>query len=212
MKQADGTVRPVWREDQQNPANGPLYDLGSHLIDQVLELIKCCVTSVGDGVEPLIKVTGLSRNLRGLTIDDYFTVTMEVEEGSNVPVIFQLHASMLAKIPGPRFVVHGTKGSLIIEGLDAQEDQLRAGMKPGDAGFGRDATSGRGKLYLSDGICESIDMEPGCYAEFYENLGRALLSGDPADLAVKPEEAARVINVIEAVRLSSHKGQTIQLK
>ena len=49
-----------------------------------------------------------------------------------------LHCTRLAALPAPRFEVHGALGSLVSEGLDVQEDQLKAGLVPGAPGWGED--------------------------------------------------------------------------
>ncbi|MDZ7934510.1 MAG: Gfo/Idh/MocA family oxidoreductase [Emticicia sp.] len=47
-----------------------------------------------------------------------------------------LKSSLLVREEGPRYVIHGTKGSFVKYGLDVQEDHLKAGLMPRMEGFG----------------------------------------------------------------------------
>jgi scyllo-inositol 2-dehydrogenase (NADP+) len=72
---------------------------------------------------------------------------------SHRPLTVILRASMLTKIPGPRFVIHGTQGSYIKQGMDVQEGQLRSGMLVTDPGFGVEEPEGFGTL-------DSLALDP----------------------------------------------------
>ena len=50
--------------------------------------------------------------------------------------------SHLAAEASLRYAVHGTGGSFIKHGLDAQEGQSKAGLRPGDADWGLDPSPG----------------------------------------------------------------------
>jgi scyllo-inositol 2-dehydrogenase (NADP+) len=117
-----------------------------------------------------------------------------------------LHASMLAKTPGPRFVVHGTKGTITINGLDPQESQLKDGMLPTDAGFGTTPTR-FGLLTVDDEKPEQVTLDHGKYVNFYENIADAILNGSP--LAVPSQQGSMVIKIIEAAMESAKTGRTV---
>src|SRR5690606_23400264 len=103
-----------WKEEN-TPGSGILYDLGSHLLDQAICLFG----------NP-IKVSGeVFKQRPNSQVDDAFIVVLDYN-GLQVT----LRSSLLARIPGPRYVLHGTKGSFIKYGLDSQEDQLKAGVSP----------------------------------------------------------------------------------
>ena len=68
------------------------------------------------------------------------------------------------------------------------------------------------KVYtLEDGeVVESeVERLPTDWDQFYENLGRHLLAGEP--LAVTPEHALKVISVLDAVRRSAECRHVVQL-
>lgn len=118
-------VVPVrWRE-QPGPGAGLWYDLGPHLVDQALQLFGT----------PLAVSGRLARQRAGAAVDDWAHVILDY---GRLQVI--LHAACLAASAAPRFLIHGTKGSWIKQRADVQEDQVRAGMKPGAPGWVRTPT------------------------------------------------------------------------
>jgi predicted dehydrogenase len=104
----------LWRE-QELPGSGIFYDLGPHLIDQALMLFGM-PTSINADIR---RMKSYSK------VDDYFDLRLEYEN-----LIVTLHASMLVREMGPRYMIHGTKGSYIKSGEDPQEEMLKAGIKP----------------------------------------------------------------------------------
>jgi predicted dehydrogenase len=156
----------AWRESADE-GGGLLLDLGTHLVDQAIVLFGPPVRVYG---EVLVR-------REGATVDDDVFLALEHAGGERS----HLWASMVAPRPGPRFRVSGLRGGFLSDGLDPQEDQLRAGMRPGDPGFG-----------------EVPGLEPGRYVEFYERVGAWARGEGPAP--VDPTDAVRVLEVLEAAR------------
>lgn len=192
--------RPVvggrWREDNL-PGSGILYDLGSHLIDQALHLFGMPLTISAD----------LRSEREGGQTDDYFHLILGYPQ---LRVI--LHSGSLVKMGGPRFMLHGERGSFIKYGLDPQEDQLKQGMHPGDSGWGEDQPDHYGKLSTTAG---GLSMEaviqtlPGSYEVFYQRLASAIRSEAP--VPVSAEQALHTIRMIEYAIQSHQEQRTIQL-
>jgi predicted dehydrogenase len=112
------TVPMRWRE-QSLPGSGLWFDLGSHLVDQALTLF-------GLPDELLLDRAALRD---GALVDDWFHAVLRYpSRHGGLRVV--LHASTLVAELGPRWAVHGTKGSFTKFGLDAQEDALKAGQQP----------------------------------------------------------------------------------
>ncbi len=109
------TVPVRWR-DQDLPGSGLWYDLGSHLLDQALVLW---------GTPQSVHLDR-ARLRDGALSHDYFHALLDY--GQDLRVV--LHATALAPLRGPRFIVHGTRGSFVKYGLDPQEDALKAGGRP----------------------------------------------------------------------------------
>jgi predicted dehydrogenase len=108
-----------------------------------------------------------------------------------------LHASTLMAANDLRFSVHGTHGSVIKQGLDTQEDALKAGRTPGDAMWGHDPRPGT--LTTVDGDRTSTRLlagEPGDYRLYYAAVRDAIRGIGP-----NPVTAADALAVMQLVEL-----------
>ncbi len=171
-----------WR-DREGPGSGLWYDLGPHLVDQVLQLFG----------PPLAISADLARQREGAQATDYFHVQLRYPRLRAI-----LHAGALVPGHGLRFAVHGTGGSWLKHGLDPQEDALRAGQRPGGAGWGHDPRPGT-LLQVSDdgGVREAVSPSPpGDYPAYYARLRDAIVDGTPPPVGA--DEALQVMRVIEA--------------
>jgi scyllo-inositol 2-dehydrogenase (NADP+) len=177
-----------WRESG-GPGGGTLYDLGSHLIDQALTLF--------GKPEKIFASVRIDRD--GGMVDDAFDITLFYPR-----LTAYLRASTLAKAPGARFTLHGTKGSFVKFGLDPQEEQLKNGASFDSPTFGREPEEAWGKLYLDGAAPQHIETEVGDYRGIYANVRDALLG--KAKLEVTPEQAWRTTRIIELARESSNQG------
>lgn len=175
----------AWRE-RPEAGSGILYDLGSHLIDQVLLLFGEPETITAD-----IRI----EREWGVT-DDAFDIWMRYTRTTAV-----LSASMLVRERTPRYVLRGSDATFIKFGLDPQEADLAAGRSPRDPNWGREPREQWGTLIHDDGSELTIETLPGNYAAYYENVRDAIRDGTP--LAVTPEQALRTIEIIEAIGRTS---------
>ncbi|HVB73871.1 MAG TPA: Gfo/Idh/MocA family oxidoreductase [Ktedonobacteraceae bacterium] len=186
----------AWRElpDPQE-AGGLLYDLGSHLIDQALQLFG----------QPLRVYAEVEIRRPGAQVDDDDFVALEFAQG----VRAQLWMGVLSPIPTPRMRVTGLRGTYEKWGLDPQEDALSAGMRPGDAGWGMEPREQWGRLSTTIGelhIDGPVETLPGAYETFYALLRDAITSA--GQLPVDPLDALATLRIIEAARQSA-RGHTI---
>ncbi|MFC3444415.1 oxidoreductase [Sphingobium rhizovicinum] len=188
-------VRDRWREDG-SPGSGVWFDLGPHLVDQALALF-----GRPDAVDA--DITALRTGSRA---DDWAHVVLRYADKRVV-----LHASLNA--PGadaggaPRFLAHGTGGTLIKRRIDPQEAQLIAGLRPGDADWGVDPDlvehhDGHGQVTQYPAIA-------GCQERFYAQVADAVRMGGP--LPVSTSDAVATQEVIEAAWISARTGQVISL-
>jgi scyllo-inositol 2-dehydrogenase (NADP+) len=184
-------VRPRWREEAAR-GGGLLYDLGPHLIDQALVLF---------GAPQTVYANVATRRDNG-TADDVVHLLLGYAEHDVV-----LHASVLAAAPTPRYLIHGTRGSYAKFGLDGQEDQLKAGLRPGHAGWGSNPP---GRLQTVDGPL-AFDGElatlNGEYESYYTAVADSIEQGVP--FPVTPAEAVDVMTVIELARASHEQGRRL---
>jgi len=194
------TPHDSWKLAQ--PAGAVIYDLGTHLMDQVVHLYGLPKRITGFlGSQRAHNPTGFADSCTVLLHYDGMLVT--VKAGVVSPEVNQL-----------RYWVRGDKGSFKKYHLDCQEDQLKAGLKPGDNGFGLEPRERYGVLNtVKDGKIESEvvpTVEPATYAEFYRKFARAL-GGDVAQLPVDPSTAAAVIRLVELAEESSSQGRTLDV-
>ncbi|HLH62461.1 MAG TPA: Gfo/Idh/MocA family oxidoreductase [Ktedonobacteraceae bacterium] len=189
----------AWRElPDVEEAGGLLYDLGSHLIDQALQLFG----------QPVRVYSEMNQRRTGAQVDDDTFVALEFPGG----VRAHLWMSAVARIPGPRMLLRGLRGTYVKWGLDPQEDALRSGMRPGDSGWGQEPRESWGQLSTDvdglhfDGPVETI---PGCYECFYALLRDALLSGGPPP--VDPASAIATLKIIEVAKSSAANSRVIEL-
>jgi scyllo-inositol 2-dehydrogenase (NADP+) len=185
----------AWRE-REGPGSGVFFDLGPHLIDQVLDLFGA----------PQAVSASLFRQREWSVVDDAFDLCL-VYPGKLV----MLRSRMLALAPGPHFLIHGTKGSFVKFEMDPQEERLRAGRVPDGkdwgADWGEDLEAQWGTLSLASGSTTRIKTERGDYRGFYANVRDAIVEGAP--LAVTPEQALRTMRVVELARKSSGEKRTM---
>jgi predicted dehydrogenase len=193
-------VRQRWRESA-NPGSGLWFDLGPHLLDQALQLFG----------PPGSLSLSLQRQRDGAVADDGFNAVLRYPLGPNGEpnsLCVVLRASALAAHPGPRFVLHGTRGSFIKHGLDPQEDALKTGLRPGSPGWGVDPQPGQLSA-LPEGagpdaaLQHSTPPHPaGDHSRFYAGVRDAITHGAPNP--VPPHEARAVMRWLEHGWLHAH--------
>jgi predicted dehydrogenase len=121
-------------------------------------------------------------------------------------------AGVLVKELGPRFIIHGAKGSFIKYGIDPQEEPLRNGILPEGGEWGIEAPDKWGLVTIDfedlnfDG---RIETEAGNYIGFYNNVYDVIINN--AEMAVKPKEARNVIRIIEQAFESAKLGKEIDI-
>ncbi len=177
---------------------GALYDLGSHLIDQALQLFGFPQALFADifAVRP------------GSEVDDYFEVLLYYPKFR-----VRLKCSYHVREPLPAYVLHGTKGSFIKLKSDVQETALQVGGKPDEADWGKETEAEKGLLHTEKNgaiIKESVPSENGNYLEYYDGIYNAIQKG--ATAPVTAEEALYVIRIIEAAFISNTEKRVVQFK
>ena len=206
--------RPIPREntwkEAGNPANGLLWDLGPHLVDQALALF-------GDPGQRHRQRPHRPRPHRGSRMPS--TSPLPSPPGRGHGLLAHCRSSMIACDASPRFLLHGTAGSFKKFGLDPQEPTLLAGTHPPmqtdapDSWLTEDATLW-GTLSIAPVLADpgslvmtTVETAPGDYRKFYANVRDAVQGVAP--LAVPSEDGYKVIKLLELARVSSAEGRTI---
>jgi scyllo-inositol 2-dehydrogenase (NADP+) len=189
----------AWRERADQPGAGVLFDLGPHVIDQVL---------FG---EPRAITASAFCQRETSQVDDAFDVCMDyANSGSGLRAMGR--ARIIAYAPGPHFLIHGTKGSFVKYGMDPQEARLRAENCPDGLDWGADwgveAEELWGTLSLAGEPSVRIKTERGDYRGFYANVRDAIEK--KAALDVTPEQALRTMRAVMLAHKSSRERRTVE--
>ncbi|WP_077002222.1 oxidoreductase [Variovorax sp. KK3] len=194
-------VRERWRE-QPVPGAGLWVDLGSHLLDQAVQLFGRPDTLQLD--------SAILRD--GALVEDYFHAVLRYETGAISPLRVVLHATTLAAHAAPRYIVHGTRGSYIKRGVDPQEDALREGQRPGGEEWGADASEGELTIATNDGSfrMRKLPTQAGNYVAYYAAVRDAILGKGPNP--VPPEQAVELMELLDLGRLSAEQGQAMRTR
>lgn len=185
----------AWRErGAQEEAGGLLFDLGSHLVDQAIQLFgwPTHVYAEVDERRPAVQ-----------TDDDVF-IALTHPAG----VRSHLWATVTAAILGPRFRVLGLRGAFEKDGLDPQEEALAGGARPEGPAWGTEPEELWGRL--SDGASERrVPTEAGDYRAYYRGVVEALRTGGAPPVDVR--DSIEGLEVLEAARESSRTGAVVAL-
>ncbi|CAN7367994.1 oxidoreductase [Brevundimonas sp. LjRoot202] len=185
-------VRDRWRE-RDEPGGGIWHDLGPHLIDQALVLFG----------RPLGVTCDLAVLREGGRAADWAHAVLRYADKRII-----LHADMTSPAPGPRFAVHGARASWLKSGLDAQEEQLKAGLSVGGPGWGADPSPAV-RVDGATGARETVPGPPGDYRAYYQAVAAALSDGAPNP--VPPDQALAVMEVLEAGIESDRRRAEVQM-
>src|ERR1700761_3400387 len=176
-------LSPKVHKETPGPGRGLLYDLGSHLIDQALQLFGDPESIFAD----LFIIRDHSQ------VEDYMEVLLYYP-GLRV----RLKSSYLVREPLPAYSFFGHKGTFLKTRADVQEKHLLAGEMPGGADWGVEPASEQGLLNTEiDGkvVRERVPTERGNAMDYFDGIYRAIREGAP--LPVTAEQGVRIIRVIE---------------
>ncbi len=186
-------VSENWRE-RDVPGNGITYDLGAHLIDQMVLLF---------GLPNWIQAD--IRSQRALAVaDDHFDIVMDYGKTK-----VRVTAGVMVNVQTPKFLVLGSNGSYQKLGLDVQEAALKSGRIPEGEEWGQEAEEKWGKIFHNDTITPYPTL-PGNYRIFYQNVADAIQNG--ANLEVTLAQAISTLQLIESSFLSSEFGKRVYRK
>lgn len=164
----------------RDEGGGILYDLGTHLIDQAVQLF--------GPVDDVYAEIDTRRAAVGAE-DDVFLALRHMSG-----VHSHLWMNAVAAAPAPRFHVLGSQAGFTSWGLDGQEPALKAGAQPDDAEFGTTPTERWGTL-STGAAARAVPTERGDYGAFYRELTPALRGEGP--VPVDPQDAVAVLELIE---------------
>ena len=182
----------AWRErPAAGEGGGLLLDLGAHLVDQALTLFGW----------PRHVYAEIAARRPGAQVDDDVFVALEHDGGARS----HLWMSAVAPVGGRSLRCNGTLAGIETPGLDPQEDQLAAGLRPGDASWG----DGEPARWVDGGGERSLPIERGAYEQFYAGVRDALRDG--REMPVDPRDSVAALRVIDAARRSARHAEVVDM-
>jgi predicted dehydrogenase len=188
-------LSPKMHKETPGPGTGLLYDLGSHLIDQALQLF-------GDPEAIFADLFIIRENSK---VDDYMELIL-FYPGLRI----RLKSSYLVREPLPAYSIFGHIGTFLKTRADVQEKHLLTGEMPGSPDWGEEPVSEQGLLHtVIDGkpVRERVPTEKGNYMDYFSGIYEAIRNDAP--LPVTAEEGVRIVRVIELAYESLNKKQIV---
>lgn len=190
--------RAAWK-GEDDPMNGPLFDLGPHLVDQAIVLFG----------RPERVLARIETRRAGGPVHDWFRLDLEFASG----VRTVLEVDHLNPFDAPRHELRGSKGSFQKFGIDPQEARLCAGDTPSGDDWGTEVPESWGRLVAQnhDGTArdEPVPTLPGDWRPFYRAVHSAIALGTPPPVATG--DVVTQLEVFEAALRSSRSRRTEDL-
>lgn len=187
-----------WRSYKVN-GGGMVYDWGVHLIDQLLDLIS----------SPVVSVDAHLFQIFSGEVDDNFKALLRFENGLSALVEIATNCF----ITQPRWHMSCTDGTVVIEDWECNGKIIKLNSDE-KMEWADDI------VYTAAGPTRTMAPRPvqttkqlplprveTSWSDYYKNIVNAIDKGE--ELMVKPEQALRVMHVIEAVFQSQESGQSI---
>ncbi|MGI6725559.1 MAG: Gfo/Idh/MocA family protein [Christensenellales bacterium] len=184
-----------WRGHKQN-GGGMLLDWGVHLIDQAMQLFP----------EKVVSVNAHLFSLYSDEVDDNIKLLLRFESGTSMLLEMATNCFILQ----PRWHVSGTEGTLVVEDWSCKGRIVKL-REDGEMTWEDDI------VYTEAGPTRTMAPRPkhtteeaplpevkADWSEYYKNIVDVLDHG--AELIVKPEQALRVMKVIDALFASQEAG------
>lgn len=190
-----------WRSYKVN-GGGMVYDWGVHLIDQLLDLIP----------SPVVSVDAHLFQIFTKEVDDNFKAFLRFENGLSALVEIATNCFILQ----PRWHMSCTDGTAVIEDWECHGKMVKLSSDE-KMEWTNDI------VYTAAGPTRTMAPRPvhttaqlplpevtTDWADYYKNIVDVIDNG--ADLIVKPQQALRVLRVIEAIFESQKLGQSIKCR
>jgi scyllo-inositol 2-dehydrogenase (NADP+) len=181
-----------WRSSKEQ-GGGYLYDWGAHLIDHALQIGKARVDRV---------YCYSTKRRKAMDIESYIKCLIHFANG----LTYGVELGDMARIDRPRWFILGERGSLTKTGRDPQERAMNMGNIDAAVEDPKDYPLIR---TVQNGVVTETRMQTirGDWKQFYRNVADHLIEGK--ELAVKPEEARRVVAVAETALKSASEQRSI---
>jgi len=195
LRYAERVDSERWRS-QMERSGGLLYDWGAHFIDHAIQIGQVTVDRI---------YCFAVRRRKEVDIESYIKCLIHFEND----LTYGVEIGNMARINRPRWYILGELGSLAKTGVDPQEQAMN--MENIDAAIEDPENYALVRTVINGIVSETrIQTIRGDWKEFYKNVAGRLIEGK--ELAVKPEEAKRVVAVAETALKSAEEGRSIACK
>jgi scyllo-inositol 2-dehydrogenase (NADP+) len=180
------------------PGAGTTYDLGTHLIDQALQLFG----------QPKALFADMMAMRDSSPVDDYFEIILYYDSFR-----VRLKASCFVKESVAEYILHGSKGTFLQKRSDLQEANLLKNVSPSLASWCPAPDKPDSLLHIVTGageIKEQRTSTPGNYMDFYDDVYKAIhkLAANP----VPGKDGVKTIRIVEAAKQSVKDGRIISIQ
>ena len=180
------TISSKLSKETQGLGNGVLYDLGSHLLDQVISLFGC----------PLEWKESLGYFREKTAVDDYAYLSLEFPQDLHVTITM----SMLVADIQPAFILNGTLGSYVKKRADTQEKQLLNNVCVSNPLFGIEESGNEGILTTisADGVKveEKMPSQRSSYINMFDRVYKTIKNAQP--YPVTKNQILKQIEILES--------------
>ena len=187
----------TWKEVADNRV-GITYNLGSHMIDQVVVLF-----GMPDAV-----YADIGKIRDGGMVDDYYHIQLIYPN-----LKASVKASYLVREETPRYIINGTDGSFVKYGIDPQEEMLKVGSSPSLPGWGREDESLWGILNTNingSHFRGKIETVNGNYGYFYDEVYDAIRNNKSPSTAAS--NVISVIKILESAFESAKERKAVSMR
>ncbi|MBD5463295.1 MAG: Gfo/Idh/MocA family oxidoreductase [Lachnospiraceae bacterium] len=178
---------------------GMIYDWGVHLIDQILYMM------------PEAKIKSIYADIKNVLheeVDDYFKIILKLDNG----ITAHIELSTYILNYQPRWLVGGSKGTMIIQSFGCEGAVYRTGkmlekLPPQITETEAGPTRQFAPVPPGGIVEETLPEVQTDWVDFYRNVTNVLNGKEESK--IKISEVRRVLAVMEAARTSSETGQAV---
>lgn len=190
-------LSPKAHKEVATPGAGVLWDLGSHIIDQAVQLFGMPHSVFAD----------LRKTRQNSLIDDWFDIVLYYDS-----LRVRLKAGLFMREPVPSYIIHGTKGSFLKHRGDVQEDELKLGKNPTDTDWGTEPEALAGIIHTEKNgevIKATVQTLQGNFTELFDGLYIAITEN--REVPVPAADGIKTMKIIDAALASSAQRKIIAL-
>lgn len=184
--------RPDGADKKGDKYGGFVYDLGAHLVDQIISFFGRPRRILYDFDNFKNYVFGNGEGMEEGYIEDYFDIKFIYDK-----LRIRIKYEPLGVKEDARWKIRGSEAYFEKYLIDQQEKDLKKGLFPYDEGFGLETENFGGHLYFKDGRVEESKTIYGGYHLFYEEVYKTIVHGQ--EFFINKEETLVLIEILDKI-------------